>query len=238
MSSSMPESLSFSEKLELLQLLEEKERRKKYNAILQLFPDQGPLRRELYPRHMEFFEAGAKHRERGFVAGNRCGKTVSAGFEIVCHATGNYPEWWKGKTFNRPVKVLAAGDTSQSTRDIIQDKLLGPIDDQGCGLIPKDSIAGTTRKSGVAEAVESIRVKHTKGGESLILLRSSEQGRKLFQGIEVDVVWLDEEPPEDVYTESLVRTMTTNGIVMLTFTPLQGLTPLVMNLMGEGFGTE
>jgi hypothetical protein len=34
-----------------------------------MFPDEGPCRRELYPRHMEFLEAGATFRERLFIHG-------------------------------------------------------------------------------------------------------------------------------------------------------------------------
>lgn len=43
-------------------------------------------------------------------------------------------------------------------------------------------------------------------------------------------VWLDEECPEDVYGECLLRTMTTGGIMITTFTPKKGLTPLVLSL--------
>ena len=41
-------------------------------------------------------------------------------------------------------------------------------------------------------------------------------------------IWLDEEPPLDVYGECLIRTATTNGIIMLTFTPLEGLSDTVL----------
>jgi phage terminase large subunit-like protein len=34
-----------------------------------------------------------------------------------------------------------------------------------------------------------------------------------------------------VYEEALIRTMTTNGMLMLTFTPLNGLTPLVTSFL-------
>lgn len=37
-----------------------------------LYPDSGPLGRDAYPKHMEFFAAGQRHDERAFVAGNRC----------------------------------------------------------------------------------------------------------------------------------------------------------------------
>src|ERR1017187_2243178 len=62
-----------------------------------MFPDEGPYRRELYPRHMEFLAAGATFRERLFMAGNRTGKTETGAYELTCHLTGQYPAWWRGK---------------------------------------------------------------------------------------------------------------------------------------------
>jgi len=40
-----------------------------------------------------------------------------------------------------------------------------------------------------------------------------------------------EEPPLDVYGECIIRTATTNGIVMLTFTPLAGMSEVVMGFL-------
>jgi hypothetical protein len=45
------------------------------NRLLLVYPDDGPLRRELYPKHAEFFAAGAAHDERAFIGGNRTGKS-------------------------------------------------------------------------------------------------------------------------------------------------------------------
>lgn len=226
------EHLTRAEKLELVALLEEKARRDKYRQAELLFPDDGELRRELYPKHMEFFEAGALHKERCFMAGNRTGKTVAAGYEIRCHLTGKYPNWWKGKRFERPNNWMAAGDTNASTRDIIQSKLVGTdLNDLGTGLIGKDDVADFDRKSGVPNGIEQLYVKHISGGTSVLKLRSYDQGRKIFQGSEEDGIWFDEECPQDVYSEALIRTMTTQGITMLTFTPLSGLTPLVVDFL-------
>jgi phage terminase large subunit-like protein len=228
----MLDSLSYAEKLELLELEEEKARRIHYNQFDSWFPDTGPLRRELYPKHLAFFAAGIEHRERLFMAGNRVGKTIAGGYEMVCHLTGIYPHWWVGRRFDKAVVALAAGDTSATTRDILQNKLLGPFDDIGSGMIPKKLISGDpVRRQGIAEAYEEVRVKHVSGDISRLMLRSYEQGRKIFQGFELDIAWLDEEVPEDVYGEALIRTMTTSGLMMMTFTPLQGLTPLVVDFM-------
>ncbi len=38
----------------------------------------------------------------------------------------------------------------------------------------------------------------------------------------------------DIYSECLLRTMTTNGVIILTFTPLQGLTELVLSFLPGG----
>jgi hypothetical protein len=54
---------------------------------------------------MQFLEAGAHHRERLFIAGNRCGKTELSGYEISYHLTGKYPPSWRGKTFSHGVNA-------------------------------------------------------------------------------------------------------------------------------------
>lgn len=224
-----------SEKIELLSLLEEKELRKRIRKILSYYPDDGLLRRELYVKHLQFFHAGNEHRERLMLAANRVGKTEGVGgYEMTLHLTGKYPHWWSGRRFDKPISAWAAGDTGKTVREIIQFKLLGPYHDQGTGLIPKELIVKTTPKQGIPEAIDTIYVKHSSGGVSEISLKSYDQKRHSFQGTEKDVIWLDEEPPLDIYTECLLRTMTNNGILMLTFTPLQGMSETVMAFLPGG----
>jgi phage terminase large subunit-like protein len=221
----------------LIDISAELDRRRSRRRIEFLFPDLGPLCRSNYPKHMQFFEAGANYRERGFMAANRVGKTEAGGSEVSWHLTGRYPAWWVGKRFSRPVDIWAAGDTNQTVKDILQEKLLGKPgvpDAFGTGLIPHASIIDTTKKRGNPDAIETIFVRHISGGVSILTLKSYEQGRESFQGTAKDVIWLDEEPPEDIYTECLLRTMTTGGIVMLTFTPLSGLSDVVLTFLPGG----
>ena len=42
------------------------------------------------------------------------------------------------------------------------------------------------------------------------------------------MIWLDEEPPMDVYSECLLRLMTANGLMLCTFTPLLGLSDVAL----------
>jgi hypothetical protein len=71
-------------------LLQETERKVLENRISTFYPDTGPLRRELYPKHMAFFAAGREYQERAMVAANRIGKTMGVGaYETALHLTGN-----------------------------------------------------------------------------------------------------------------------------------------------------
>lgn len=225
--------LSRAEREELLALLEEQDRRQSQRRLFDLYPDTGPLRRELYPKHLEFFAAGRQHQERCMMAGNRVGKTYGVGgYETALHLTGRYPEWWHGRRFEHPVDAWAAGDTGQTTRDIVQHALLGPIGSWGTGLIPGDYVIGTpTGRAGITGAVDTVRVQHATGGTSTLGFKSYDQQRESFQGTAKHVVWLDEEPPMDVYSESLLRLMTVNGLMLCTFTPLRGLTDVALLFM-------
>jgi phage terminase large subunit-like protein len=222
------------ERLELLALLEEKERRAKRRKLFTYFPDAGPLRRELYQQHLEFFRLGATMPTRCFMAANRVGKTEGGGgYETTLHLTGRYPDWWEGYRFNRPIDAWAAGDTNETVRDIIQDKMVGPEGAYGTGLIPADDIVRTVRRQNGNGALDFVDVRNAFGGVSRLGFKSYEQGRKAFQGTEKDVVWLDEESSEGIRAECVMRLMTTNGLLIETFTPLRGLTPIVLKYLGD-----
>ncbi len=217
-----------------MELKEEQIRRYDTNMIDTYYPDEGPLRRELYQKHLEFFEAGARYRERCAMCANRVGKTEGmGGYETALHLTGQYPEWWVGRRFTKPVDWWAAGKTNETTRDIVQKKLMGPMGRLGTGLIRQDCIHKFTRKAGVHDLMDSVQVKHISGGLSELGFKSYQQGRDSFEGTEKDGIWDDEEPPLDIYGEQLIRTATTNGMTFITFTPLEGMSQVVMSFMPQ-----
>jgi len=195
-----------------------------------MYPDEGPLHRGLYPKHISFFEMGAEVDERCVMAANRVGKTEGIGGpEVTYHLTGKYPHWWKGRRFDRATTWWASGTTNKKTQEIIQTKMLGPVGKMGTGLIPGELIVRTIPKPGIPDAIGAVFVRHVSGGISALTFKSYEMGREAFEGNEVDGIWLDEEPPAVVYFECLTRTMSTepgkrNGMLIATFTPLEGLT--------------
>lgn len=200
--------------------------------------------RDRYAKHLEFFEAGKTYRERGLMAGNRTGKTVCGCYEDTAHATGLYPAWWPGRRFERATDGWIAGKTNESTRDILQKRLFGEgvawVRGEkrvpGTGMVPADLIGDITWKSGVSDLIDTVLVKHVPtGGWSRIGLKSYEQGRDAFEGTEKDWIHVDEEPAPEVYDEALVRTMTTNGLVYATFTPLKGMSKVALGFLPQEY---
>lgn len=223
------------QKIEMALALDELHRRRRRRKIFGYYPETGPLRRELYEKHMRFFKLGGSSRRRLFMAANRIGKTEGTGlYEVVMHATGLYPDWWEGRRFDRAVKIWCVGDTSKTVRDVLVRKLLGPVDAVGEGLIPFDAYLKHTQPNGIRESADTISVRHRTGGTSTISFKTYEERRESFQGDAVDIILLDEEPPEDVYAECLMRTMTNDGLVMLTFTPLRGMTKVILSFFVDG----
>ncbi len=209
---------------QLLKLLEEKKRRRETNALRFYTP---------YPKQRTFHAAGAMKRERMLKAGNQQGKTLGAGAEFAMHLTGQYPDWWTGKRFDRPIAAWASGVTGESTRDNPQRILLGRVGREGTGWIPKDCIISIKAARGTADAVDTVLVRHASGGISQLQFKSYEKGREKWQGESLDLVWFDEEPPIDIYMEGMTRTNATRGIIMITFTPLLGISDVVRRYLME-----
>lgn len=183
---------------------------------------------EPYGKQVEFHNQSKPSRERCFMAGNQLGKTVAGGMEMAIHATGLYPSWWDGKVFDHPVRCWAGGNSAETTRDNPQRLLLGDTPELwGEGAIPASKIVDVKRAKGVSDAADIIVVRHTSGGLSTIKMKTYDQGREKWQGVPIHVMWFDEEPPKDIYTEGTTRTNATQGISYITATPLLGMTEVV-----------
>lgn len=226
----------------------EKERRRSQRSFFRLFPDEDTVQpdgsiihaRHKYPKHLEFFKASAEYRETCFLAANRVGKTFAGAYAMTCHLTGLYPKWWEGRRFLTPIRAWACGKTNETTRDIVQTALMGEIafdgprkTVSGTGMVPGYLLGQPSWKQGVQDLIDTIKVKHVSGKWSVLGMKSYQQGRGSFEGTAQHVIWPDEECPMDVYGECVIRTATTNGLVMLTFTPLAGLSETVLQFLPQ-----
>ena len=218
--------LSPEERLELYELLQIADRRKRENALAAYKP---------YAKQVAFHAAGASFRERLFMAGNQLGKTLSGGAEVAMHLTGRYPDWWPGKRIANANRWIAGSESAELTRKGVQRMLFGPPEieaEWGTGMIPKKLILDISRRQGVADAIASAVIRHEPTGDvSTIQLQSYDQGRTKWQADTVDGVWFDEEPPLDLYSEGITRTNVTQGPVIVTFTPLLGMSDVVKRFL-------
>lgn len=215
-----------------LREMETELQRRKRNRIASMFPDAGKYRRALYPKHMEVIAATAVSNQVAFIAANKIGKSELGCYCVSCWLTGRYPLWWHGRAFTRPTTIWACGEKNAVVRDSLQLKLLGPLSEIGTGLIPGDAIMRVTRKSGLADAIDTVSVRNGARGRSLLRFKSYEEGRKAFQATDLDAILFDEEPPSEIYTEGFLRTMVKQGLALCTFTPLSGWSEVVEEFLG------
>ena len=214
-------------KVKTLKLLREKQKRVETTRILRYTP---------YSYQTTFHSHGAECRQRILMAANRVGKTYCGAAETAYHLTGEYPKWWKGRRFDHPVRVWVAGESNDTTRDIIQKELFGTPQDptrKGTGAVPLKNIVETIRKPGVPNAYSAVLVRHISGRNSHISFKAYEQGFEKFMGEAVDVIWLDEEPKQEIFSQCITRTADTNGVVYMTFTPERGMTSVVSAFMND-----
>jgi phage terminase large subunit-like protein len=192
-----------------------------------------------HPKQLEFHNLPAG--EIALRAGNQLGKSHAGAATVAMDAIAWWPEWHKGRRFDKPPNIersheylaWAACTTSATTRDGVQTKLLGDIrsaDGLGTGMLPLDNIVGRpTMARGIADFVDTITIRRETGGRALIRLKTYEMDRRAFQGESCDEVWLDEDVSRDndsIYGECLARTAATRGRILLTLSPLLGLSPI------------
>ena len=215
--------------MELLQALEAQKEAERMSGWVRWFVPGTPYGIDKLPKHHAFFSASKDYQETYFSAANRVGKSYAGAFQTACHALTEYPSWWPGRKFAKAPDIWVVGDNKETVRDIIQKILLGDVGKMGTGMIPADKIKKVVYRPNSGGAVDYALIESSCGGLSRIGFKSSEQGIVSFYGTEKDVIWLDELPPADIYSECYLRTMTTNGIMYVTATPLAGLTPLVLS---------
>src|SRR3974390_3047312 len=98
--------------------------------------------REFYEPQLKFFADGASKHQRLLRGGNQVGKSFACAFELSLHMTGQYPRWWKGRRFDKPVRCWVVGPTAQLVRDGPQRQLCSRQGEFGTGTIPLAAFSG------------------------------------------------------------------------------------------------
>ena len=159
---------------------------------------------ELLPKQKELYESKAK--VTLYIGGNRSGKTFGGAFtfaQIMCREHTS----WK-PIHDKPLRGWVVGlDSTNMLKNI---------------LIPQ--MEETIPKRYIKNIEIASRIWTLKDG-SRIQFKTSEStgGDKKFQSDNLDVIWIDEECPEDVFDEIKMRVIDRNGIIIMTMTPTQGM---------------
>jgi len=151
----------------------------------------------------------SKAKIRIVLGANRSGKSEFGGIDTCIQVTGVIPKCIAEvypKDFIRNGKYWVSSLDFPSSRDITQDKVNK--------YLPKRFVQRFSKDDKIYFLTE--------GRE--IGFKSADSGREKYQGTSRYQVWMDEEHPKDVYDEAYMRTIDCSGRILLTFTPVEGLT--------------
>lgn len=221
------EALATSELLTLINIERELENRLKRNPLKYFWPHQKNCNGYDCSKAVITYETfdGVKHQicgcpqyeflasscsTKSFFGSNRSGKSTAGIYEWCVHVTGEYPSWWKGKRYDRPVRgrIFANGFTKGVL--VITEKLKE--------WLPKGSWSAGKNSLG---AEINWRVKHVSGSESVFDILSYEQDSSAAEGANHDLILFDEPPPRAMYIAAVRGLVDSGGICMFTLTPLR-----------------
>ena len=150
------------------------------------------------------FAAGATHQRRPVLAGNRQRKTNSAGFEVACHLTGDYPGRLAGERINHPILCWAFGVDSSQVRDVLQKGASGKSRDDaytGDGCC-SDEVPGRERRSQIPGGYPRVegQTRIRRRIHAVVQILHADRDRAILvadiAGSSVDLAWVDEQPPD------------------------------------------
>ena len=194
--------------------------------------------KEFYEPQLRFFAEGAKKHQRLIRGGNQVGKSFACAFEVSLHLTGQYPRWWQGRKFSKPVRIWVIGPTAQLVRDGPQRQLCSRQGEFGTGTIPLSAFAGRpVMVPGGTGSIDTLTTHHEtdgiRDGQSSLTYKSFEMRSEKLQSESVDFIWIDERCSEEIFSELLARTTATDGGLVLSYTPLKGGGELTYRFLNE-----
>nr|UYL16517.1 MAG: terminase large subunit [Caudoviricetes sp.] len=225
-------SLSLDERKVVLSYLKQVEEYKKYNKI-ELFKPE--------PWQQRAITLGSTEPYRMACCGNRLGKSYFSTYETAIHCTGRYPKDWTGLKFNKAnLNVLVMGwDWSQINRPkCTAELLLGTAEDRGSGWIPKDDIVRMVPKMGVRDTISTVYIKHYDengiyDGDTRLTFDVYSAGMGTLMGMEIDFALMDEQVPEEIFSQVKKRLWSSRGSALYVATPEGGLDNVVSSFWND-----
>lgn len=146
-------------------------------------------------------------KEKLYIGGNRSGKTVGGGSEAAMWLTGKH----RFRT-DLPKPPVRGRVVTVDIEDGIKKIVIPEVQ----RWIPREFLINGKWSDSYDK---SSRTLHLTNG-SFLEFMSHEQDVEKFAGTSRHFVWFDEEPPEDIFNECLMRLVDTGGSYWITMTPL------------------
>jgi len=175
------------------------------NALRQAAVSPTILAYKPHENQEKFHRSTAK--EKLYIGGNRSGKTVGGGAEATWWLTGTHP--YRKDIPKPPVRGRMVGvDLEDGIKKIA-------IPEVKRWMPPQYLLNGSWDDSYDKQS----RTLTLKNG-SFLEFMSYEQEVPKFAGTSRHFIWFDEEPPEDIFNECMMRLVDTDGSWWITMTPL------------------
>ncbi len=161
----------------------------------------------LLPIQKRFSEDPAK--SKNIFGGNRSGKTEGVADYVT------------RKAKSKKLKIWCIAETYQNSIAIQQKKIWELLPKKDIVYGNYDEINGFTNRKVLLR------------NGTLIVFLSYDQRREAFQSDAVDIIWLDEEPPADIFKECKMRLIDRNGEMLISMTSLKGITELIEEIFDD-----
>ena len=158
-----------------------------------------------HPSQEKFHRSISK--EKLYIGGNRSGKTVGGASEMVQWVTGQHK--WRTDIPRPPIRArVVAVDLEEGVKKIVIPEIKR--------WMPKKFLKNNSWDDSYDKQSRTL----TLNNGSFIEFMSYEQEREKFQGTSRHCIWFDEEPPEEIFDECLMRLVDTDGSYWISMTPL------------------
>jgi phage terminase large subunit-like protein len=161
-----------------------------------------------HEKQQEFHESEATITQ--YIGGNRSGKTTGGVCEDIWYAKGQHP-------FKKIPEAPNAIRVCASDFNVGLGQVLLPELARWC---PPSLLKNGSWEDSYKKDPPEL---HFSNG-SFIEFKSYEQALVKFAGTSRDLIHHDEEPPQDIYKENLMRIIDCHGRMTLTMTPVEGMT--------------
>jgi phage terminase large subunit-like protein len=152
----------------------------------------------------EFLAAAADHKGRVALGANRIGKSEMGAYEVCLAVTGQHPL----KKYPANGIAWVVGLDNAMIRDIDRPMINA--------FLPSRFKTKFYKQDNIWEC-------RCEDREWQIIFKSTEMGVDKFQGAQVDIAWVDEEPQKtEIFSEIETRLVDRGGNWLITATPLKG----------------